>query len=134
MSTETPLDLKKTVNLPKTDFAQKANLAQSEPVRLEKWAKLDLYRLIRHPREVHPARRPALRQRRHPSRHRDEQDSERLHREVAHDDGIRRALRARLRLPWPAHRTTSRTRAREKGQEEERSQHREFSSRLPRTR
>ena len=37
MSTETPLDLKKTVNLPKTDFSQKANLAQSEPARLEKW-------------------------------------------------------------------------------------------------
>jgi isoleucyl-tRNA synthetase len=47
MSTETPLDLKKTVNLPKTDFAQKANLAQSEPARLEKWTELDLYRLIR---------------------------------------------------------------------------------------
>src|ERR1044072_6967613 len=47
MSTETPLDLKKTVNLPKTDFAQKANLAQSEPARLEKWTQLDLYRLIR---------------------------------------------------------------------------------------
>src|SRR5918994_6043159 len=47
MSTETPLDLKKTVNLPKTAFAQKANLAQSEPARLEKWAKLDLYQLIR---------------------------------------------------------------------------------------
>ena len=28
-------------------FAQKANLTQSEPARLEKWAKLDLYRLIR---------------------------------------------------------------------------------------
>src|ERR1041384_6833680 len=47
MSTETPLDLKKTVNLPKTAFAQKANLAQSEPARLEKWTQLDLYRLIR---------------------------------------------------------------------------------------
>src|SRR2546423_8877848 len=47
MSTETPLDLKKTINLPKTAFSQKANLAQSEPARLEKWAKLDLYRLIR---------------------------------------------------------------------------------------
>jgi len=47
MSTETPLDLKKTVNLPKTAFSQKANLAQSEPARLEKWAKLDLYRLMR---------------------------------------------------------------------------------------
>jgi isoleucyl-tRNA synthetase len=51
MSTETPLDLKKTVNLPKTDFSQKANLAQSEPARLEKWAQLDLYRLIRQSRE-----------------------------------------------------------------------------------
>ena len=51
MSTETPLDLKKTVNLPKTNFSQKANLAQSEPARLEKWAKLDLYRLVRKSRE-----------------------------------------------------------------------------------
>jgi len=47
MSTETPLDLKKTVNLPKTAFAQKANLTQSEPARLEKWNQLNLYRLIR---------------------------------------------------------------------------------------
>ena len=50
MSTETPLDLKKTVNLPKTAFSQKANLAQSEPARLEKWGQLDLYRLIAVPR------------------------------------------------------------------------------------
>jgi isoleucyl-tRNA synthetase len=47
MSTETPLDLKKTVNLPKTAFAQKANLTQAEPARLEKWTQLDLYNLIR---------------------------------------------------------------------------------------
>lgn len=47
MSTETQLDLKKTVNLPKTDFSQKANLTQGEPARLEKWTKLDLYKLIR---------------------------------------------------------------------------------------
>ncbi len=51
MSTETPLDLKKTVNLPKTNFSQKANLAQAEPARLEKWSQLDLYRLIRKSRE-----------------------------------------------------------------------------------
>ena len=50
MSTETPLDLKKTVNLPKTNFSQKANLAQSEPARLQKWNELDLYRLIRESR------------------------------------------------------------------------------------
>lgn len=37
------LDLKKTVNLPRTDFAQKANLGQSEPARLKKWKEADLY-------------------------------------------------------------------------------------------
>ncbi|HZH89594.1 MAG TPA: isoleucine--tRNA ligase [Pyrinomonadaceae bacterium] len=47
MTTEAPLELKKTVNLPKTNFAQKANLAQAEPARLKKWSELDLYRLIR---------------------------------------------------------------------------------------
>jgi len=51
MSTETPLELKKTVNLPKTNFAQKANLAQMEPARLKRWAELDLYNLIRQARE-----------------------------------------------------------------------------------
>lgn len=50
MSTETPLDLKKTVNLPKTAFSQKANLAQSEPARLKKWDELDLYSLVRQAR------------------------------------------------------------------------------------
>ncbi len=46
MSTETPLDLKKTVNLPKTAFSQKANLSQSEPARLKKWTETRLYDLI----------------------------------------------------------------------------------------
>ncbi len=41
-----PFDLKKTVNLPKTDFAQKANLAQSEPARLKKWKDIRLYNQI----------------------------------------------------------------------------------------
>jgi isoleucyl-tRNA synthetase len=47
MSTETPLDLKKTVNLPKTSFSQKASLTQSEPARLKKWEGINLYQLIR---------------------------------------------------------------------------------------
>ncbi|MBD0371593.1 MAG: isoleucine--tRNA ligase [Pyrinomonadaceae bacterium] len=51
MSTETPLDLKKTVNLPKTGFSQKANLGQSEPARLKKWAEMDLYAMIQRSRE-----------------------------------------------------------------------------------
>jgi isoleucyl-tRNA synthetase len=41
-----PLELKKTVNLPKTDFAQKANLGQAEPARLKKWTDADLYEAI----------------------------------------------------------------------------------------
>ncbi len=40
------LDLKKTINLPKTDFAQKANLGQSEPARLKKWNEMGLYELV----------------------------------------------------------------------------------------
>src|SRR5947207_7334421 len=47
MSTETQLELKKTINLPKTGFSQKSNLTQKEPTRLKKWAELDLYQLIR---------------------------------------------------------------------------------------
>jgi len=48
MSTEaTALELKKTVNLPKTKFGQKANLPQTEPVRLKKWADMGLYEQIR---------------------------------------------------------------------------------------
>src|SRR5256886_6639723 len=50
MSTETPLDLKKTINLPKTGFSQKANLAQSEPARLKKWAEMVLYEMIQRAR------------------------------------------------------------------------------------
>ncbi len=42
-----PLELKKTVNLPKTNFAQKANLAQAEPARLKKWTDAKLYEAIR---------------------------------------------------------------------------------------
>lgn len=39
-------DLKKTVNLPRTDFAQKANLGQSEPARLKKWQDMGLYEMV----------------------------------------------------------------------------------------
>ncbi|HEX8852664.1 MAG TPA: class I tRNA ligase family protein, partial [Pyrinomonadaceae bacterium] len=47
MATETPLELKKTVNLPKTGFAQKANLGQTEPARLKRWTEMNLYAHIR---------------------------------------------------------------------------------------
>jgi len=40
------LDLKKTVNLPKTNFSQKANLGQMEPARLKKWQEMGLYEKV----------------------------------------------------------------------------------------
>src|SRR5580698_2837257 len=46
--------LKGTLNLPKTDFAMKANLPQNEPVRLAKWEQAGLYEQIRVAREGSP--------------------------------------------------------------------------------
>ncbi|MGA7158264.1 MAG: isoleucine--tRNA ligase [Acidobacteriaceae bacterium] len=46
--------LKGTLNLPKTEFAMKANLPQNEPVRLAAWEKADLYGKIREAREGCP--------------------------------------------------------------------------------
>ena len=45
--TSSDLDLKKTVNLPKTAFAMKANLPQNEPKMLARWRDMDLYGRIR---------------------------------------------------------------------------------------
>lgn len=41
------MDYKETLNLPKTDFPMKANLAQKEPELLKKWAETRLYDKIR---------------------------------------------------------------------------------------
>ncbi|MBI1764128.1 MAG: isoleucine--tRNA ligase [Acidobacteria bacterium] len=55
MATEaTTLDLKTTVNLPKTDFPLKGNLAQNEPLRLQKWEALGLYEKLREARAGQP--------------------------------------------------------------------------------
>jgi isoleucyl-tRNA synthetase len=40
-------DYKNTVNLPRTDFPMKADLAQREPAQLERWAQLDIYARMR---------------------------------------------------------------------------------------
>ncbi|MFO1400811.1 MAG: isoleucine--tRNA ligase [Steroidobacteraceae bacterium] len=40
-------DYKKTVNLPRTDFPMKADLAQREPLQLQRWAEQDIYRRMR---------------------------------------------------------------------------------------
>jgi len=48
------VDLKQTVNLPKTAFSMKANLPQSEPKLLERWDREDLYARIRASRAGRP--------------------------------------------------------------------------------
>ena len=40
-------ELKATLTLPKTDFPMKANLPQQEPLRLERWAAMDIYGQLR---------------------------------------------------------------------------------------
>jgi isoleucyl-tRNA synthetase len=49
-----PVDLKSTVNLPKTSFPMKANLPQSEPGILERWERENLYGLLRELRRGAP--------------------------------------------------------------------------------
>ena len=46
--------LKSTLNLPKTEFAMKANLPQNEPTRLAQWDASDLYAKIRAARKGSP--------------------------------------------------------------------------------
>src|SRR5271169_2381270 len=48
------VDLKKTVNLPKTDFSMKANLPAAEPRLLDLWAESKLYERIREARAGRP--------------------------------------------------------------------------------
>src|SRR5258706_847033 len=48
------MELKKTVNLPRTDFPMKANLAQLEPKLLARWQETKLYQRIRESRAGRP--------------------------------------------------------------------------------
>jgi isoleucyl-tRNA synthetase len=49
-----PLDLKSTINLPKTGFPMKANLPQNEPKILARWAQMGIYERIREARRGAP--------------------------------------------------------------------------------
>ena len=49
-----PLELKTTLNLPKTPFSMKANLPQNEPKWLEMWDKMGIYAKIRESRKGRP--------------------------------------------------------------------------------
>jgi isoleucyl-tRNA synthetase len=48
------VDLKQTINLPKTAFPMKANLPQTEPKMLERWEKEKLYERVRASRKGRP--------------------------------------------------------------------------------
>jgi isoleucyl-tRNA synthetase len=50
-----PLDLKSTINLPKTDFPMKANLPQNEPKALARWQQMGIYDRIRDARRGSPS-------------------------------------------------------------------------------
>ena len=108
----TIMDLRSTLNLPKTDFPMKANLPQAEPRRLEQWKAEGLYGQVRKAREgaslLRPPRRPPLRQRPHPPGHRPQQDPEGRGGAQPVDGRQRRALRAGLGLPRPPHRAAGR--------------------------
>ena len=49
-----PMDLKSTINLPKTDFPMKANLPQNEPKILARWNDMRIYDRIREARRGAP--------------------------------------------------------------------------------
>jgi len=49
-----PLELKNTVNLPKTDFPMKANLPQNEPKILARWEEMGIYERIQEARKGLP--------------------------------------------------------------------------------
>ncbi len=48
------VDYKDTLNLPKTDFPMKANLAGREPAMLQRWQEMDLYGQIRQAKQGKP--------------------------------------------------------------------------------
>jgi isoleucyl-tRNA synthetase len=50
-----PLELKSTINLPKTDFPMKANLPHNEPKILARWEAMGMYERIREARRGGPA-------------------------------------------------------------------------------
>ena len=49
-----PLDLKSTINLPKTGFSMKANLPQNEPKMLAHWEQMGIYERLRETRKGAP--------------------------------------------------------------------------------
>ena len=115
-----PLELKKTLNLPKTDFPMKASLPLNEPKQLEAWQEAESLPAdsgsAQRQAALCAARWAALSHGHDSSRHRPEQNSERPDRQDQEHGRPLRALRARLGLPRPAHRNAGRKRTRRQRQ------------------
>ena len=105
-------DYKNTLNLPDTPFPMRGDLAKREPQLGQGVAGARALRsaCARSPgaAALRAARRPAVRQRRHPHRPRGQQDPQGHHRQVEDAGRVRRALRAGLGLPRPADRGADR--------------------------
>src|SRR5437899_10084200 len=54
-STLVPLELKSTINLPRTGFPMKANLPQNEPKIMARWEQMRIYERIREVRQDAPS-------------------------------------------------------------------------------
>ena len=103
-------DWKDTLNLPRTDFPMKANLQTAEPQALARWTEMGLYERIREARRGRPKfvlhdGPPYANGKIHIGTAMNKILKD-LCRENAHDGGLRRALRPRIRLPRSANRAT----------------------------
>ena len=118
----TARDYSETLFLPKTDFPMRAGLPQKEPQLLARWQQLGLYERLRAaaqgPAEIHPPRRPALRQWQHPYRARAQQDPQGRGDALAADAGPGFELRAGLGLPRTSDRMEDRGGIPRQGQEQ----------------
>src|SRR5205807_7767095 len=102
------MDYRETLNLPRTEFPMRANLARREPEILRRWAEMRLYEKLLEKNAggrrfvLHDG--PPVRQWPHPHRPHAQQRAEARHREASRDARVLRALRTRVGLPRPADR------------------------------
>ncbi len=129
------VDVKKTVNLPRTDFPMKANLAQMEPKTLLRWETEDLYAKIRAARAGSPMYvlhdGPPYANGNIHLGHALNKILKDFVVKLKTMEGLRFALRPRLGLPRPAHRDQSRQRT---GPAQSPDDHRADPRRVPQVR
>ena len=111
-------DYKTTLNLPKTDFPMRANLAKREPEMLAAWNEMDLYGEIRKVRRGSPITYCMTAPRTRTATFilpRRQQSTQGHYRQGTFHGRLRCPLCARLGLPWPAYRASGRKDRRQGG-------------------